>query len=173
MPRPPPPATALMMTGYPISLANLSGLLLVLGRTVAAGKHRDARLLHGPPGAGLVAHQLDDVRVGTDESNVAGLAHLGEVRALRQKPVTRMNRIGARDLGGADDGRDVQIAVGASGRPDTDVFVRKTYVQRVLVRLRVDRDGPDAELAAGDDHAQRDFAPVRYQNLLEHVFMDR
>ena len=64
-------------------VADVSGglerLLFVLGRTVAAGKHRHARLLHRASGPRLVAHQLDDVRVGADESNVAGLAHLGEV----------------------------------------------------------------------------------------------
>ena len=41
--------------------------------------------------------------VGTDELDVAGLADLGEVRALGEKPVARVDRVGARDLGGADD----------------------------------------------------------------------
>ncbi len=84
-----------------------------------------------------------------------------------------MNGIGARNLGGADDGGNVQIAVGASGGTDTDVLVRKTYVQRVLVCLRIDRHRPDAELAAGDDHPQRDFASIRNQDFLEHVSIDR
>jgi pyruvate carboxylase len=53
-------------------------------------------------------------------------------------------------------------------RADTDVLVGKPDVQRVLVGLRVDGDRLDAELAARMDDAQRDFAAIRDQNLLEH-----
>ena len=62
----------------------------------------------------------------------------------------------------------VEIAVGASRRADADVFVGKPHVQRVLVGFRVDRDGLDPELAAGEDHPQRDLAAVGDQDLLEH-----
>ena len=149
-------------------LGVLERLLFVLGRTVASRQHRHARLLHRAPGTGLVAHQLDDVRIGTDESNVAGLADLGKIGAFRQESVARMNGIGAGDLRGADDGGNVQIAVRASGGPDADVLVGKAHVQRVLVGLRIDGNSLDAKLAAGDDHAQRDLAPIRNQDFLEH-----
>ena len=107
--------------------------------------------------------------VGPDELDVAGLADLGEVGALRQEPVAGMDRVGAGDLGGADDRRHVQVAVGAARRADADVLVGEADVQRVLVGLGVDGDGLDAQLAAGADHAQRDLAAVGDQDLLEHV----
>lgn len=40
-------------------------------------------------------------------------------------------------------------------------------VQAVLVGVRVDGDGADAELAGGADHTARDLATVRDQDLLE------
>ena len=80
-----------------------------------------------------------------------------------------MNRVGAGDFRGADDGRHAQVAVDAAGRPDADVLVGKADVQRVLVGLGVDRDGLDAELAAREDDAQGDFAAVGDQDFLEHT----
>jgi len=79
-----------------------------------------------------------------------------------------MNRIRPRDLRGADDCRNVQVAVGAARRPDTDVLVGKPHVQGVLVGFRVDGDRLDAELAAGVDDPQRDLTPVGDQYFLEH-----
>ena len=107
--------------------------------------------------------------VGADELDVAGLADLGEVGALGQEPVAGMDRVGAGDLGGADDRRHVQVAVGAARRADADVLVGEPDVQRVLVGLGVDGDGLDAELAAGADDAQRDLAAVGDQDFLEHA----
>jgi hypothetical protein len=59
-----------------------------------------------------------------------------------------VNRIGAGDFRGADDRRDVQIAVGAARGTDADVLVGKPHVQRVFVGLGIDGDRLHAELAA-------------------------
>ena len=107
--------------------------------------------------------------IGTDEADVARLADFGEVGALGQEAVAGMDRVGAGDFGGADDRRHVQIAVGAARRADADVLVGKAHVQRVLVGFRIHRDGLDAELAAREDHAQRDLSAVGDQDFLEHV----
>ena len=63
---------------------------------------------------------------------------------------------------------NVQIAVGAPRRTDADVFVGEADVQRILVGLRIDGDGLDAELAAGADDAQGDFAAISDEDFLEH-----
>ena len=151
-----------------MSLATLSAFSSLVHRAVAAGQHRQAGLLHRLARARLVAHQLDDARVGPDEADVARLADLGEVGVLGQEAVAGVDRVGAGDLGGADDRRDVQVAVGAPRRADADVLVGEAHVQRVLVGLGVDGHGLDAELAAGADDAQRDLAAVGDQDLLEH-----
>ncbi len=102
---------------------------------ICAGQHRQPRLLHRTPGARLVAHQLDHVRIGADEPDMARLADFRQIRALRQESVPRVNGVGPGDLGRADDRRNVQIAVGAARRADADILVSEADVQRVLVRL--------------------------------------
>ena len=62
----------------------------------------------------------------------------------------------------------VEVAVGAARRPDADGLVGEAHVQRVLVRLGVDGDRLDAELAAREDDPQGDFATVGDQDLLKH-----
>src|SRR5882672_3357637 len=101
----------------------LQRLLVAVHRAVAPRQHRDAGFLHRTARAGLIAHQLDDVRIRTDEPDVAGLADLREVRALGQEPVAGMNRVGPCNFGGADDRGYVQVAVRASRRANADVLV--------------------------------------------------
>ena len=149
-------------------LRELERLLLVVDRAVAARENRHAGLLHHAARARFVAHQADRLRIGPDELDVARLAHFGEVRALGEKPVAGVDCVGAGDFRRADHGGDVQVAVGAARRPDADVLVGELDVQLVLVRLGVDRDRLDAELAARVDDPQRDFPAVRDQYLLEH-----
>src|SRR5216683_4597614 len=81
-----------------------------------------------------------------------------------------MDRVGSRDLGSHDDGRNVEVAVRASRRADAHVLVGKADVQRILVGFRIDRDGFDAKLAAREDDAHRDLAAIRNQNFLEHSY---
>ena len=156
-----------MMTGYPSSRATFWAL-----SSLSTGPSLPGRI--GTPAffiarrAGPCPEQPDHVRRGTDELDVAGLADLGEIRALGEEPVAGMDRVGAGDLRGAQDRRHAQIAVGAARGPDADVLVGKSDVQGVLVRLGVDRDGLDSELAARADDAQRDFPTVRDQDFLEH-----
>ena len=122
----------------------LSAFVLALDRAVAARQHRHAGLLHRPARARLVAHQPDDARVGPMNLMLHASQTSARYGALGQEAVAGMNRVGAGDLGGADDRRDVEIAVGAARRADADVLVGEAHVQRVLVGLGVDGDGLDA-----------------------------
>src|SRR3712207_8624361 len=49
--------------------------------------------------------------------------------AFRQEAVTGMDGVGAGNLGSADHRRHVQVAVGASGRADADIFIGKADMQ--------------------------------------------
>jgi hypothetical protein len=153
-------------------LGDLDRLLLAVHRAVTARQHRDAGLLHRAAGARLVPHQLDDVGVGADEADVTRLAHFRQVGALGQEPISRVNRVGAGDFGGADDRRDVQVAVDAARRTDADVLVGEADVQRVLVGLGVDSHRLDAELATGDDDPKRDLAAVGDEDFFKHESVD-
>ena len=96
-------------------------------------------------------------------------ADLGEVGILGEEAVAGMDRVGAGLLRGADDARDVQVAAAGRGRADVHRLVGEADDGRLGVRGRVDGDRLDAELAAGARDAQGDLAPVRDQDLLEHV----
>ena len=144
MPRPPPPAEAFRITGKPTSLRAPDRLLLVLDHAGRARHHRHARLDHRLLGAALVPHQADRLRAGADELDLAGLADLRQVARLGEEAVAGMDRVGARDLGRADDGGDVEVGVDVARRPDADGLVGEAHVQAVAVGLGVDGDRLDA-----------------------------
>ena len=135
---------------------------------VGAGKNRHFSLLHRLARLLLFAHQTGDLGRRTDKLDVRGAADLGEVGVLAQQPVAGMNRFHIGDLGGRDHGRHIQVAVGQPRRTDADGFVGEAHVQRVAVRLAVDGDGANAQLATGIENAQRDFAAIGNQNFTEH-----
>jgi hypothetical protein len=80
-----------------------------------------------------------------------------------------MDGVSAGDLGGRDDARDVEIRFARRCGSDADVVVSKANVQGFAIRLGVNRDGLDAELAAGANDAQRDLAAVRDQDFFKQV----
>ena len=166
MPRPPPPAEALMMIGKPMR-STASCACSTDSSKPRARQDRHTGLDHGFARRDLAAHEQHHLRGGTDEADAAALAHLGEARVLRQKTVARMDGVGARDLGGADDGGDVQVRLRRGRGADADALVSELHVQRVGVRHRVDGHRRNAELTTRADHAQRDLATVGDQDLLE------
>ena len=97
--------------------------------------------------------------------------HFSQIRAnfgvLGEKAVARVDRVGAGDLGGGDDRRDVEVALRRAARADAHRLVGEAHVERARVGLGVHGDGADAELAARADDAQRDLAAVRDEDLLE------
>ncbi len=98
-----------------------------------------------------------------------GLAYFGEVGVLGKETVAGMNGFGVGDFGGADHRWNVQIAARALGRADADGFVRKTRVEAVAVGFGIHGDGADAQILAGADDAQGDFAAVGDQNFFKHA----
>src|SRR3989338_563981 len=100
------------------------------------------------------------LRRGADERDVAGLADLGEVGVLREEAVAGMDAVHVGDLGRADDGRDVQIALLGSRSAHADRFVRQPHVEAVAVRFRIDGDRPDVHFFAGPYDPDGDLPPV-------------
>ncbi len=79
-----------------------------------------------------------------------------------------MNRVYIGDLGGADDLRNIQIAIAAAGRADADGFIGEPHMQGVTVSFRIDGDRRDAELPACAQNTKSDFAAIGYKNFSEH-----
>ena len=63
MPLPPPPADALIITGYPISLCCRDGLVDIANGVLGAGDGHDAGLRRDPAGGELVSHRRDRRRL--------------------------------------------------------------------------------------------------------------
>lgn len=85
-----------------------------------------------------------------------------------QEAVTGMHRLGARRLAGRDDLFGSQITLRRCGRADMNSLVGHLDMQRVPIRIRIDRDGQNAHAARSLDHAAGDFAAIRDQDFLEH-----
>jgi hypothetical protein len=71
-----------------------------------------------------------------------------------------MDGVDVGDLGGGDDGGDVEIAFGGAWRADADGLVGELDVEGVAVGLAVDGDGADAHLATCGDDAEGDLASI-------------
>jgi hypothetical protein len=143
-------------------------LVVVAERATGARYARHACLAHGTDRGDLVAHQTDGVGARADEGEAAAFDLLGEIGVLGQEAVAGVDGVGVGHLGRADDRRDVEVARGGGGRADADRLVGEQHVLEVAVGGRVDRNGADAELMAGAQDAQRDFAAVGNDELVEH-----
>src|SRR5208337_4012044 len=148
--------------------SDLQRFRFVADRAVRPGNAGDAEPRRGAPRLDLVAHDADMLRLGSDESDFVLVEDLCEAGVLGEEAVAGVNGVGAGDLARRHDGRNVEIAVARGRRADADALVGQLDVHRVLVRGRIHRDGGDAELLGGAHDAQRDLAPVRDQNLVEH-----
>jgi hypothetical protein len=154
MPRPPPPA--------------LDRFFLGLDDSIAARSDRDT----GFAGAGargiFVTHRVHRAGRRPNELDLAALADFREVRVLGQETVPGMDRIHVAHFGGAHDPVDLQITFRAGRRADTNRFVGQLDMERIDVGFGIDGESPDPQLLAGPDDAERDFAPIRDKNFLEH-----
>src|SRR6185295_16410995 len=118
----------------------------------------------------LVAHGPDVLGLRADEGDVVRGQDLGKARVLGQEAVTRMDRVGAGDLAGCDQGRDVEIAVAGGRRTDAHALVGEPHMHGVGVGGRVDGDGRDAEFLGGAQNPQRDLAPIGDEDFVEHRY---
>ena len=132
----------------------------------------DAYLDRQVAGGDLVAQPAHRLRRRPDEDDAGRRAGFGELRALRQEAVARMNGVGARQLGDADRLGDRQVAFDRSeialqmrAAADLVALVRLEPVQRVLVLLRPDRDRPDAQFVRRAKNADGDLGAVGDEDL--------
>ena len=91
---------------------------------------------------------------------------LGKIGILRQEPVPRVDRVGARGACGRQDLPDRQVRPDrVPGLADLEALVGLEPVQRVAVLPREDRDRLRAEFDSRPEGAHRDLAAVSDQDL--------
>jgi hypothetical protein len=140
----------------------LDGMLGARDDGHLGGDHAAARL-------DLVAHGLDGLGRGADESEPR-LAHgAREGRALGEEAVAGVHGVGTCVLRDAEQLVDDEIALGGGGRTDVKGLVGEPHVQRGAVGVGVDGDRLDAELAAGADDAHRDLAAVGHEHASDRT----
>ena len=138
-----------------------------IAEDLAAREQRKPEALRVAARGDLVAPRAHRLGRRPDERHAALLAERGELGVLGEEAVARMDCVGAGDLGGADDRRNIQVTRRSGSRADAHRLVGEAHVQRAGVDVGVHGDRRDAELAAGADDAQRDLAAVRDEDLLE------
>ena len=82
-----------------------------------------------------------------------------------------MDRVGAGDLAGRHDLRDVEVAVLGGRGADAHALVGEPHMHGVGVGGGMHRDRGDAKLLAGPFDAKRDLSPVGDQDLVEHAVL--
>ena len=93
---------------------------------------------------------------------------MSERRALGEKAIARMDRLGAGRLAGVNDLVDHEIGLSRGRGPDGDRLIGHFDMERVLIGFRIDGDGLDAHAARRLDDAAGDLATVGDEDLLEH-----
>ena len=136
------------------------GLGLVFHQPFAAGHGGHVDFLGQLSGGIFIAHQGHGFVRGADEFDVATAADVGEMGVFGQKTVARMDRLHVADLGGADDAVDLQVAVGRLGRTDAIGLVGQFEIGRAAIGFAKYRHRFDAQLAAGTNDPQGDFAAI-------------
>ena len=76
-----------------------------------------------------------------------------------------MNRVDIKNLGRANNGRNVQIAQRGRRWPDAGRFVSKAHVQRVAIDVAVHGNRANTHLFASPDNSAGNLAPVGDQDL--------
>ena len=86
--------------------------------------------------------------------------------ARSEKPVARVDRLGAGRLAGLNDLVDHEIGLSRGRGPDGDRLIGHLDMERVFIGFRIDSDRIDAHAARGLDDAAGDSAPVGDEDLL-------
>ncbi len=144
-------------------------LVQVLGR-LAGLQDRDACFTCGLQRGDLVAGQLQDLGRRTHEGDAGFFRGAGQVRVLGQEAVAGVDGVRAGLLGHPH--HFVHVKVGADGMAlfaDQIRFVSLLAVDRVTVLVGEHSYSLGAQLVAGTEGADRDFAAVGHQNLGKHT----
>ena len=137
-------------------------------RRVELGQHGHAGGGHQLLGLDLGAHRRDRGRRRADPDQ-PGVEHgLREVGVLGQEAVAGVDGVGAGGARGVDQQVGAQVGVGRRGAGQPDGAVGLARVRAVGVRVGVDGDGADAEVAAGAEDPAGDLAAVGDQDSGDH-----
>ena len=136
-------------------------LVRIVGDGTLGTRHRGhTGSLHLVLGRYLVTHDPDGLGGGPNENKAAVFHLFGKIGVLGQKSVARVDAVGIGDFRNADDGRNVQVALGRGRGTYANRLVRQAHVLEFPVSLGVNGHGLYAQLPTGSQHSQGNFASV-------------
>ena len=150
-------------------VAERDDLVRARDRLERPGHRLDAGGRGGAAGRDLVAHDLDRVRRRPDPSDVAIGDGAGEVGVLGEEPVAGVHGLGAAARDHVDDGVGVQVALGGALTAEGVGLVCVGNMQGRAIRVGIDGDAADAELAEGAKDPDGDLPAIRDEDFLEHT----
>ena len=112
----------------------------IVRQRLGGGYHRHTRCNRRITRSDLIAQRAHDVWLRPNESDTVGATGLGKIRILRQKTITRVNRIHPRLQRKPDDVVDIQISGNRLLALTHQItFIGFKAVQRETVFRRIDR----------------------------------
>ena len=136
-----------------------------------AGHQRNAGVFHYLLGPGFRAHGLNSTGRRANKDNPFLFTAFGKGGIFRQKPVARMNSIGAALFGGRYDFVLHQIALTGRGRANRNGFIGLFNMHGMLVGFRIHRYRTDMLLTCRGNNPTGNLATVGNQYFID-VFGD-
>ena len=103
-----------------------------------------ARFLHRCASLFFFPHKTHGLGRWPNKLDIAGLSNLGEIGALGEQTISRMDGVHIRDFRRANYRGNIEVALRQLRRANADGFVGKLNVQRVAVSLAINRHGANA-----------------------------
>jgi len=132
------------------------------------GKTGTLFLARNPPCRMLESERAHLLRSGSDEDDALPRTGFCESGVLTQKSVAGMDRLRTGGASRLQNRIHRKIALRWRRRPYQHCFVRALHVQRVPVRLRVDRHRGHAHAPQRANDADGNRAPIGDQDLTQH-----
>ena len=137
-------------------------------RSVHAGDDRHVRGHGDLPRPYLAAHGPDRLGARPDKVKAALRAGRGKGGVFAQEAVARMDGVRAGPFGHGKERLLVQVALPRRDAAERIALIRQARPRPVAVRFRVNGDGGNPQLPAGENDAHGDFAAIGYENFLKH-----
>ncbi len=152
----------------------------IVRQRIGGRHHRHADFNGEIAGRNLVAEAAHGLRLWADEDDAVFCAGFGEFRAFGQKAIAGVDRIGARNLGDADNLIDRKIAfnrtkISIQMRTATDLitFIGFEAMQGKFVFLSPYGHRFEPQLIGGAEYADCDFRSVGDQNFPDRLLGER
>ena len=155
----------------PLGIPEFNNLRRVGDHLGGAGNAEHTDSLGGFAGRDLVAHHLDGFGIRTDEGDPAFGYGAREIGVFGEESVARMHSIGTAAFNDVKDCVGVEVGLSAGLSAQAVGLVGKAHVERIAIKIGVDRHSGDAEFAASTNDSNRDLTTVCYEYFGKHRVM--